>query len=100
MSWPAATIVLSNGLPYEHQGLAASLVNTVVNYSVSIGLGFAGTVEVQVNNGGKDILKGYRGALYMGIGLSCLAVATSLIFKYTELRKEYKREANSRKSAA
>ncbi|TGO45413.1 hypothetical protein BCON_0395g00020 [Botryotinia convoluta] len=65
MSFPAATILLSNSMHKDHQGLAASLVNTVVNYSISIGLGIAGTVEVQINNGGKnprDLLKGYRGA--------------------------------------
>ena len=46
MSFPAATIILSNFMPREHQGLAASLVNTIVNYSISIGLGIGGTVEV------------------------------------------------------
>ncbi|CAD6633530.1 EM14S01-3B_G0005400.mRNA.1.CDS.1 [Saccharomyces cerevisiae] len=39
MSFPAATIILSNSMSAEHQGLAASLVNTVINYSISIGLG-------------------------------------------------------------
>lgn len=69
MSFPAATLILSNAVSKEHQGVAASLVNTVVNYSISLGLGFAGTVQVHVNNGGKtpeDLLKGYRGAFYMG----------------------------------
>ncbi|KAF1988977.1 hypothetical protein K402DRAFT_391145 [Aulographum hederae CBS 113979] len=73
MSFPAATIILSNAVSKEHQGIAASLVNTVVNYSISLGLGFAGTVEVNVNNGGltqEDVLKGYRGAMYMGIGFA------------------------------
>jgi hypothetical protein len=69
MSFPAATLILSNAVSKEHQGVAASLVNTVVNYSISLGLGFAGTVEVHVNNGGRtqqDLLRGYRGAFYMG----------------------------------
>ncbi|KAH8909346.1 major facilitator superfamily transporter [Coniochaeta sp. PMI_546] len=77
MSFPAATIILSDAVKKEHQGIAASLVNTVVNYSISLGLGFAGTVEVHVNNGGKtpeDIMKGFRGALYMGVGLSVLGL--------------------------
>jgi MFS family permease len=56
MSFPAATIILSRAMPRRHQGLAASLVNTFVNYSISIGLGFAGTVQGQVNDGGKDVL--------------------------------------------
>lgn len=67
-------------MPREHQGVAASLVNTLVNYSISIGLGFAGTVESQVNHHGMDVLRGYRGALYMGVGLSGLGVCVALLF--------------------
>ena len=52
----------------------------MVNYSISIGLGFAGTVETQVNDG--NLLKGYRGALYMGIGLSGFGLCLSLLFTY------------------
>lgn len=83
MSFPAATILLSNALPKEHQGIAASLVSTVVNYSISIGLGFAGTIESQVNGGGVKILAGYRGAWYMGIGLAGLGVGIALLFSLT-----------------
>ncbi|KAL9079336.1 MAG: hypothetical protein Q9157_001766 [Trypethelium eluteriae] len=83
MSFPASTVILSNAVSKEHQGIAASLVATIVNYSISLGLGFAGTVEVQVNNGGTnnaDILKGYRGAFYMGIGCAGLGLGISIIF--------------------
>ncbi|PWY65386.1 MFS general substrate transporter [Aspergillus eucalypticola CBS 122712] len=83
MSFPAATIILSDAVGSKHQGVAASFVTTIVNYSISLGLGFAGTVEVHVNNGGLDsqnTLKGYRGANYMGIGLGGLGVAVSLIY--------------------
>lgn len=83
MSFPAATIILSNHVPKRHQGIAASLVTTVVNYSISWGLGIAGTVEVNVNNGGltdADTLKGYRGAWYTGIGLSGLGALVALAF--------------------
>ncbi|KIX06429.1 uncharacterized protein Z518_04405 [Rhinocladiella mackenziei CBS 650.93] len=78
MSFPSGVIVLSNHMPPEHQGLAASLVNTVVNYSISIGLGMAGTVEVQVNSGGSDALRGYQGAWYLGIGLDGLGVLCAI----------------------
>ncbi len=74
MSFPSSVIILSNHMPPEEQGVAASLVNTVINYSISIGLGMAGTVESQVNKGGKDTLAGYRGAWYLGIGLDCLGI--------------------------
>lgn len=83
MSFPAATLILSDAVPRKHQGIAASLVNTVVNYSISLGLGFAGTVETQVNKGGEtpgDILKGYRGAYYMGIGLASVGVLVCIAF--------------------
>lgn len=43
--------------------------------------GFAGTIESQVSNGGQtrdDILRGYRGALYMGVGLASLGTTTAI----------------------
>ncbi|KAJ5640716.1 Major facilitator superfamily domain general substrate transporter [Penicillium herquei] len=79
MSFPSATVILSNSMPREHQGVAASLINTIVNYSISIGLGLAGTVESEVNHDGKDILRGYRGAAYMGVGLAGLGVGIATI---------------------
>ena len=87
MSFPAATIILSNNVPKEYQGMGASLVNTVVNYSISIGLGIAGTVESRVNQGGGDILKGYRSAWYTGIGLSSIGVFVSTVFIFKDIRK-------------
>jgi MFS family permease len=83
MSFPAGTLIMSNAVAKEHQGMAASLVNTVVNYSISIGVGVAGTVETHINHGGQtveDELFGYRGAMYLSVGLSGLGVATSLLF--------------------
>ena len=83
ISFPAATVMISDAMPAEHQGLAASLVNTVVNYSISIGLGLAGTVETHVNGNGitqEALLKGYRGAWWMGIGLASLGTVISLYY--------------------
>ncbi|KAL1857248.1 multidrug-resistance type transporter aminotriazole resistance [Paecilomyces lecythidis] len=83
MSFPAATIILSDSVERKHQGIAASLVNTFVNYSISLGLGFAGTVEVHVNKGGTtthDILLGYRGAYYFCTGLAGLGLVITLIY--------------------
>ncbi|KAL9622714.1 MAG: hypothetical protein Q9160_003024 [Pyrenula sp. 1 TL-2023] len=92
LSFPAGIIILSDTLPREHQGVAASLVNTIVNYSISIGLGFAGTIEVQINDGGRDVLKGYRGAWYMGIGLSGMGIIISLMMIWSLQRKEKSRD--------
>ena len=83
MSFPVATLMLSNSVELKHQGIAASLVTTVVNYSISLSLDFAGKVEVHVNNGGatvSDKLSGYRGAMYVSVGLSGMGVVTSLLF--------------------
>ena len=82
-SFPAATIIFSNAVPPKYQGIGASLVLTIVNYSISLGLGFAGTVERSVNNGGvtdADKLKGYQGAFYMEVGLAGLGLLLSLVF--------------------
>lgn len=83
MSFPAGTLILSNSVAKEHQGVGASLVNTVVNYSISIGVGIAGTVEVHTSHGGAteaDVLMGYRSAMYLGVGLSGLGMAIALLF--------------------
>ncbi|KAK7427995.1 multidrug-resistance type transporter aminotriazole resistance [Neonectria magnoliae] len=91
MSFPAATLILSNAVKREHQGIAASLVSTVVNYSISLGLGFAATVEVHVNHGGEteeDLLFGYRAAWYMAVGLAGLGFAISFIYFYRRVRND------------
>lgn len=91
MSFPAATLILSNAVAREHQGIAASLVNTVVNYSIALGLGIAGTVEYQTNNGGTtkaELLKGYRNAYYLGIGLAGLGVGICLAFVFKSRSKD------------
>jgi hypothetical protein len=79
MSFPAGTLILSASVQREHQGIAASLVTTVVNYSISIGLGIAGTVEVHVNKEGKDVLSGNRCAFYVSISLTGFGVLISSI---------------------
>ncbi|MCJ1475350.1 hypothetical protein MMC13_004012 [Lambiella insularis] len=90
MSFPAATIILSNFVTPQHQGIAASLVSTVVNYSISIGLGIAGTVVSRVDPMGDNILKGYQSAFYCGMGLSGCGIMLSLYFAIYEHRKDRK----------
>lgn len=55
-------------------------MGTVLAYGLSTGLGFAGTVEVYTNDGGKNLLQGYRSAMYLGIGMSGLATIIALVF--------------------
>lgn len=94
MSFPAATLLLSDAVPRRHQGIAASLVSTVVNYSVSMGLGFAGTIITYVSpgEGKQEYLKGLRSASYFGIGLSGLGVllASAGLARELLLRKRAK----------
>ncbi|KAI5356518.1 Putative major facilitator superfamily, MFS transporter superfamily [Septoria linicola] len=80
MSFPSATVLLSNSTPNHDQEIASSLVNTTVNYSISLGLGIAGTIVRQLNATGGDVISGYRGAWYFGIGLDGLAVVIALYF--------------------
>ncbi|KAJ5109210.1 hypothetical protein N7456_005885 [Penicillium angulare] len=90
MSFPSGILILSNAMPPEDQGVAGSLVTTVVNYSISMGLGFAGTVETYVNDNGKDSLKGYRGASYMGVGFAGLGVIVATCFMFVTWRASRK----------
>ncbi|KAL2833703.1 major facilitator superfamily-domain-containing protein [Aspergillus cavernicola] len=96
MSFPAATLILSNAVPREHQGLAASLVTTVVNYSISLSLGFAGTIESQITSGEtkEERLKGYRGALYFAIGLGGLGMGVSAVYAARSYMKTSRRRGD------
>lgn len=55
-----------------------------MNYSISLGLGFAGTVEVYTHHDGdteeQKLLSGYRHAIYVGIGLAASGVALAVVF--------------------
>ncbi len=75
--------------------MAGSLVNTMVNYSMSFCLGVAGVVEQHVNNHGKDVLKGYRGAFYLGIGLASMACIISGALMLSEIIQGRKNEKDS-----
>lgn len=84
--WPllqsffSGTIVLSNNSPKQDQGIASSLVNTTVNYSIPLASGLAHTIVKNVDLSGQDPLAGYRGAWYRGIGLDGVAVLIALCF--------------------
>lgn len=84
MSFPAGVVILSQTFPQKQQGLAGLLVSTFVNYSLSVGLGIAGTVEYYTIQGLPDTLntkiKGMRNAFRMGMGLAGLGVVLSTVF--------------------
>ncbi|EMG50383.1 AMF1 Low affinity ammonium transporter [Candida maltosa Xu316] len=84
MSFPAASIILSDILPNHNQGMAGSLVSTMINYSVSLFLGMSSTVEIEIVKKTGDELFGYRAGLYFGIGVAGLGVFCSLVFIFIQ----------------
>lgn len=73
----SAQIICNNSVPIKYQGVAGSLVGTLLSYGMSTGMGFAGTVEVHVNGGGgskEELLHGYHMAAYVGVGLAAISV--------------------------
>ena len=83
MSFPSGTIILSNNTPKHDQGIASSLINTTVNYSISLSLGIAGTIVRNVTPAsGGDVISGYRGAWYFAIGLDGIALLIALYFVF------------------
>ncbi len=76
----AAQIVVSNSVKRSQQGVAASLVATLNLYGNSLGLGFAGTIETQVNKYRVDQVLGFRAALYFGAGIALIGVVLDGLF--------------------
>ena len=76
----SAQIVASNTVPMKHQGVAGSLVGTLLSYGMSTGLGFAGTVEVNTFDGGNDLLRGYHSAAYLAVGLAGASLLFTVLF--------------------
>ncbi|KAL4869800.1 hypothetical protein BDV12DRAFT_184938 [Aspergillus spectabilis] len=76
----AAQIVASNSVKRSQQGVAASLIGTLNLYGNSLGLGFAGTLETEINKRRVDQVLGYRAALYFGAGLALVAVIVDMLF--------------------
>ena len=88
MSFPSATLLVSDRAGRGSQGMAASVVNTVVNYSISIGLGLAGTVVREIGADVVDVgevrerelLRGFRSAWWTGVGLSGMGIIVAAAF--------------------
>ncbi|KAI9740020.1 MAG: hypothetical protein M1818_004771 [Claussenomyces sp. TS43310] len=78
--YTAAQIIASNSVKRHQQGIAASLIGTLNLYGNSLGLGFAGTVETEVNKRRPDPVLGYRAALIFGAGLAAIAIVLDVLF--------------------
>lgn len=98
LSFPTATVILSNSFPRTKQGLAASLVASFVCYSISIGLGFAGTVDYYTTKGLPPTMEttelAIRNALRMAMGFAGLALVLSICYVIYDQVKS-RREASS-----
>jgi predicted MFS family arabinose efflux permease len=80
LSFACASLIASDNLKPDQQGVAGSFINTIVNYSISLGLALASNVEVHVNDGGRDKLRGFRGAFYLGMGFAGLGIIFTAVF--------------------
>jgi MFS family permease len=114
LSFPAATILLSSALPKEKQGIAASLVSTLVNYCISCGLGLAGSIHrksfenavrrhgdsghripksqfplLTARTPGLDVIRieSFRGPWFFAVGLSVIGVGIAVCFIFWTKRK-------------
>lgn len=79
---PAATYIMSNFFPMHMQGVSGSLVATVLNYSISLGLGLATTAEVYASHGPIPQLAGIHGAWLTGVGIGGLGVLICAIYLF------------------
>jgi MFS family permease len=81
-------VIVSNAISMKHQGVAGSLVGTLLGYGMSTGLGFAGTVEVSTYEDGTNLLRGYHSAAYLGIGLSGTALLLTFFIRIPKDNRE------------
>jgi len=91
LAFASASLIASDAVPHGLQGVAGSFINTIVNYSIAIGLALAGAVQSGVNSDGSDPLKGYRGAWWLGTGFAGLGILITAIF-YKGMSKKHKHE--------
>lgn len=80
MAFAASQLVFSNTVKRSEQGVAGSLVGTILQYGIAMGIGLGGTVEAYTNGGGTKPLNGLRGAFYLGAGMGLLGLIIVVIF--------------------
>lgn len=76
----ATQIIASNTVRRSQQGIAGSLIGTILPFGLSTGLGFGGTVEKYTNHNGQNVMQGYRNALYLALGMTATATVLALLF--------------------
>lgn len=76
----AAQVIASNSVKRKQLGVASSLIGTLNLYGISLGLGFAGTIESEINKASPDIVRGFRAALYFGAALCVVGLVLDVAF--------------------
>jgi predicted MFS family arabinose efflux permease len=87
-SFASGSLIIANSVPQNVQGTASGLVQVIVNYSIALGLGMAGTIEAYVNDGGQDLLRGYHGAFYFATCVSFVGLLLVLAFVRTRSKEQ------------
>ena len=86
--YTAAQIITSNSVGRSQQGVAGSLVGSLLLYGNSLGLGFASTVESEVAkrhdaaaiSETDRTVRGYKAGLYFAVGICVVALVLDLAF--------------------
>lgn len=89
-SYPAGSVIISSAVPQKSQGIAASLISTMVNYSISLGLGMAGSIERYVGENDGSLVA-WRSALWFGVALNVLGLIISSLFIWKTRAKSWTR---------
>ncbi|MFH8489332.1 MFS transporter [Streptomyces longisporoflavus] len=79
LSYGPLTIVATEGVREEEQGLAGGLLYTAFQFGAALGLSAASAVNVWATTGGSPaaLLDGYRAALWVPLAAALLALLTS-----------------------
>ncbi|KIV99482.1 uncharacterized protein PV09_08902 [Verruconis gallopava] len=91
MSLSAASAILSDHMSQARREVTMSIVSSVVNISISVALGIAGTIELSLVHDlstPDEMLKGFRYAFYSGVGLSMTGLICGALYFLLSMRKE------------
>ncbi|GAA6023957.1 hypothetical protein JCM10207_008642 [Rhodosporidiobolus poonsookiae] len=79
LSFASGALIIANSVPSSMAGIGGGLITLM-----SIGLGIAGTIEMQTNSDGGDILRGYHAAFWFAAATMSRRVSTVELTGYQE----------------
>ncbi|GAA6024518.1 hypothetical protein JCM10207_000404 [Rhodosporidiobolus poonsookiae] len=80
LSFASGALIIANAVPANMGGVAGGLVLCLTNFSLGLGLGVAGTLEVHTSQHGLDILQGYRSCFWFATCISFVGLIIVLCF--------------------